>query len=287
MLMNWLWPAVSLVIAVWALTHAFNWSRRALHRTHELEQLKGQVLEWNRQLESSVSERGVDLEQAHKRLQETYLETVTSLVEALMAKDTYLFGHSHSVAIYARAIGSEMGFSKERLDRLAQGCELHDVGKIAVPDTILMKPGPLNRAEFEIVKQHPIWGARILEPLTFMKDIREMVHQEHERWDGTGYPQGIKGEHIRLEARVIAVADALDAMVSDRAYRQSIGMERTVQELKRCSGTQFDPLVVEACLRAIESGQIVPVSHEHIRSTFHPAPLGGLDPAHGHPTSGS
>ena len=287
MLTDWLWPGISLVIAVWALAHAFNWSRRALHRTNELEQLKGQVLEWNRQLESNVSERTVDLEAAHKRLQETYLETVTSLVEALMAKDTYLFGHSHSVAIYARAIGEEMGFSKDRLDRLAQGCELHDVGKIAVPDTILMKPGPLNREEFEIVKQHPTWGARILEPLTFMKDIREMVHQEHERWDGTGYPQGLKGEQIRLEARVIAVADALDAMISDRAYRQSIGMERTIQELKRCAGTQFDTAVVEACLRAIENGKIVPLSHDHIRAKLHPGHLGGLNPAHSHPKSGS
>ena len=266
---DWISPGISFLVAATAFVMAFLASRKARGRLGELEQLKGQMLEWNRRLESKVSERTADLEETHRRLQSTYLETVTSLVEALMAKDTYLFGHSHSVAIYARAIGQEMGFSKDRLDRLAQGCELHDVGKIAVPDTILMKPGPLNKEEFEIVKQHPIWGARILEPLTFLKDIKEMVHQEHERWDGTGYPQGLKGEQIRLEARVIAVADALDAMISDRSYRQSIGMERAVQELKRCAGTQFDTIVVDACLRAIQTGKIVPLSHEQIRETFH------------------
>ena len=265
-------PGLGCAIAIWALVYGVIWSKHARNRRDELEQLKAQVLEWNRQLESKVSERTQDLEQAHIRLQNTYLETITSLVEALTAKDTYLFGHSHSVATYARSIGEEMGFSKERLDRLVQGCELHDLGKIAVPDTILMKPGPLNRSEFEIVKQHPVWGARILEPLTFMKDINEMVHQEHERWDGTGYPMGIKGEQIRLEARVIAVADALDAMISDRPYRQGIGLERASQELKRCGGTQFDPVVVEACLRAVENGKIVPLSHEQIHSARNSRP---------------
>jgi len=262
--LDWISPGISFIVAAAAFTYGVFSSRQARSRLDELEQLKGQMLEWNRRLEGKVSERTTDLEEAHHRLQNTYLETVTSLVEALTAKDTYLFGHSHSVATYARAIGDEMGFSRDRLDRLVQGCELHDVGKIAVPDTILMKPGPLNKEEFEIVKQHPIWGARILEPLTFMKDIGEMVHQEHERWDGTGYPQGLKGEHIRLEARVIAVADALDAMISDRPYRQSIGLERASQELKRCAGTQFDTLVVDACLRAIQTGKIVPLSHEQI-----------------------
>lgn len=269
--LDWISPGISFVVAAVALVVGILSSRQARDRLDELEQLKGQMLEWNRHLENKVSERTQDLELAHRHLQETYLETVTSLVETLTAKDTHLFGHSHSVATYARAIGEEMGFSRDRLDRLVQGCELHDVGKIAVPDTILMKPGPLNREEFEIVKQHPLWGARILEPLTFMKDIGEMVHQEHERWDGTGYPQGLKGDQIRLEARIIAVADSLDAMISDRPYRQNIGLERASQELRRCSGTQFDGIVVAACLRAIQAGKIVPLSHEQIHSALRTA----------------
>jgi len=280
--MEWILLGLGLIGAAWAAIHSFITSGHLQNRTNELEQLKAQVLEWNRRLEQNVSLRTKDLELVHRQLQETYLETVTSLVEALTAKDTYLFGHSHSVATYARTIGEEMGFSRNRLDRLAQGCELHDLGKIAIPDTILMKPGPLNKEEFEIVKQHPIWGARILEPLTFMKDINEMVHQEHERWDGSGYPQGLKGEQIRLEARVIAVADALDAMISDRPYRQSVGLEKASAELKRCAGTQFDSRVVEACLRAIRSGKIVPLSHEQI----HAAMRGPQVPEHhSHPSS--
>ena len=266
--LDWISPGISLIVAAAALAVGLFASRQAHNRLNELEQLKEQMLEWNRHLESKVSERTVALEEVHRQLQNTYLETVTSLVEALSAKDTYLFGHSHSVATYARAIGEEMGFSRDRLDRLVQGCELHDVGKIAVPDTILMKPGPLNKEEFEIVKQHPLWGARILKPLTFMKDIGEMVHQEHERWDGTGYPQGLKGEQIRLEARVIAVADALDAMISDRPYRQSVGLDRASQELRRCAGTQFDTIVVDACLQAIRTGKIVPLSHDKIPSAM-------------------
>ena len=268
MLLDWISPGISFIVAAAALAVGLFSSRQARNRLNELEQLKGQMLEWNRQLESRVLERTLALEEVYRQLQNTYLETVTSLVEALSAKDTYLFGHSHNVATYARAIGAEMGFSRNRLDRLVQGCELHDVGKIAVPDTILMKPGPLNKEEFEIVKQHPLWGARILKPLTFMKDIGEMVHQEHERWDGTGYPQGLKGEQIRLEARVIAVADALDAMISDRPYRQSVGLARASQELRRCAGTQFDTIVVDACLRAIQTGKIVPLSHDQIHSSM-------------------
>jgi len=251
---------------VWVYLHLM--TRRLRDRSQELEQLKSQVLEWNRRLEQTVSRRTGDLEQAHRRLQETYLETVTSLVEAISAKDKYLFGHSHNVAYFARSIAEEMGFSKDRISRLMYGCELHDLGKIAIPDDILLKPGPLTEEEFAIVKEHPGWGARILEPLTFMKDIMEMVHQEHERFDGSGYPRGMRGEQIRLEARIVTVADALDAMVSDRPYRKRVTLEEACKELKRCSGSHFDPRVVEATLKAYDEGKL----SAPIRTT--PPPLG-------------
>lgn len=244
---------VAALVSYWKLQQQLN------ERNSQLNSLKSQMLEWNRRLEEKVSNRTRDLEQAHHRLQNTYLEMVTCLIEAMSAKDTYLLGHSQNVAEYAKAIGQEMGFTRERIQRLMHGCTLHDLGKIAVPDTILMKPGPLTQEEFEVVKQHPIWGSRILAPLTFMKDITEMVHQEHERWDGTGYPQGLKGEQIRLEARVISVADALDAMISTRSYRQSISLEKARDEIRRCAGTHFDPRVAEACLRAIQTGKLVPL----------------------------
>lgn len=237
--------------------------KRSIARGKELDQIKAQVLAWNHRLEEQVLQRTVELEETHRQLQEAYLETVTSLVEAMTAKDTYLFGHSHNVASYAKAIAQELGFSKNRIDRLLHGCELHDLGKIAIPDSILLKQGPLTPEEFEVIKQHPVWGARILEPLTSMKDITEMVHQEHEQWDGSGYPQGLKGEKIRLEARIISVADALDAMVSDRPYRKRLALEQASSELQRCAGTQFDPQVVDACLQAIKDGKLTITAETH------------------------
>lgn len=233
--------------------------RRLQARTVQLEELKVQILEWNRRLEEKVAERTRELEKLHGQLQQIYLETVTSLVEAMAAKDKYLFNHSHNVACYAEAIARELRVPADRIQRLRLGCNLHDLGKIAVPEAILLKQGPLTPEEYAIVKQHPIWGARILEPLTFLKDITEMVHQEHERWDGTGYPQGLKGEEIRLEARIIAVADALDAMTSHRSYRKQIPLAQAGEELWRYAGTQFDTPVVEACLRAIRSGRLTTV----------------------------
>lgn len=231
-------------------------ARRLRNRTDELDQLKKQVLEWNRRLEDQVTDRTKILEIMNGRLQETYLETVTALVEVFSAKDPYLYNHAHNVALYAKAIAEELGFSPERIERLIQGCKLHDLGKIAIPDSILSKQGPLTPEEFEVIKEHPTRGARILEPLTFLKDVTEMVEQEHERWDGSGYPRGLKGEQIRLEARLIAVADTLDAMTSDRPYRKRLGLEEACAELKRCSGTQFESRVVEACLRAVAEGRL-------------------------------
>lgn len=257
--LSWLLAGAAAVGVVAAVAWAWTLQRRLTDKADQLEQLKMQLLEWNRKLEERVTDRTRDLEISQGQLEQSYLETVTSLLEAMSAKDTYLYGHSHSVASYASSIAKELGFSGERIRRLVYGCELHDLGKIAVPDSILMKAGPLTKEEFEIIKTHPTWGARILHPITSMKDITEMVHQEHERWDGTGYPQGLKGNRIRLEARIIAVADALDAMISRRPYRQSVTIQKASEELSRCAGSHFDPDVVDACLRAIQTGRLVPM----------------------------
>lgn len=252
------WILLGLLAATLAGGGFYLWTLtgRLRDRARELEELKGQMLEWNRRLETSVSRSTGELEVAQRRVEEAYIQTVTALVEAMTAKDKYLFNHSHNVAHFARVIAEEMRLSKNRINRLVHGCELHDLGKIAIPDSILLKNGPLTQEEYEVVKEHPLWGARILEPLTFMRDILEMVHQEHERWDGTGYPQGLKGEQIRLEARIIAVGDALDAMVSDRPYRTGVDMEKACREIRRCAGTQFDPKVAEAALQACEEGRL-------------------------------
>lgn len=279
---GWMVAGVILAGLVGLFWYARRLSGRLAVRTNELEQIKSQMLEWNRQLEEKVTVRAKELESTHVQLQNAYLEMVTSLVEAMTAKDTYLYAHSHSVAVYARAISEEMGISKERINRLICGCELHDLGKIAVPDSVLLKAGPLTKEEFELIKQHPTWGARILEPLTFMKDITEMVHQEHERWDGTGYPKGLRAGQICLGARIIAVADALDAMTSKRPYRQPFTMEKACEEIRRNSGTQFDPDIVEACLAALKKGKLVPLSGPHAHTGYRGNPLLHLQATHSH-----
>lgn len=253
-----------------------------LRRRHSerLAQLQLRLEEWNRDLEIRVEEKTRTLREMHEQLQQAYLQTVTAFVQALGAKDQYTQGHSHAVATHAKLIGEELGLRDSALQTLVQGCELHDIGKIAVPDMILMKPGPLTKAEFEVVKQHPIWGAKILEPLTFLKDVAMSVRQEHERWDGRGYPDGLKGDEIRLEARIIAVADAWDAMTSHRPYRAAMPRAAAILELTHGAGTQFDPLIVEAFLRVIEQDKLphyAPI--EDVTPHLHPGEGTGADPS--------
>ena len=261
-------------------------TRRLQDHSRELDELKSQVLEWNRRLEEKVAERTEEVETAHLRLEETYIDTVEALMEAVTAKDPYLLNHSRNVAAYAKAIAEELGFPKQRIHRLTHGCELHDLGKIAIPDSILLKPGPLTPEEYAIMKQHPTWGARILQPLSLMRDITEMVHQEHERWDGKGYPNGLQGEQILLEARIIAVADSFDAMTSNRIYRRRLSLESACEELANCAGTQFDPRIVAVCLRAIREGKLTIASSLHHDEVLEKAyrrvsdPNGSPEPEH-------
>lgn len=252
---------VSSVLVTLGLTAGYLGALRR-HHSEELARMHLRLQEWNRDLELHVEEKTQSLRAMHEQLQQAYFGTVTAFMEALEAKDPYTRHHSHAVAVYAHLIGEELGLTGERLIRLEQGCQLHDIGKIAIPDHILLKPGALTKEEFEIVKQHPTWGARILEPLTFMKDVTEVVLQEHERWDGRGYPAGRKGEEIRLEARIVAVADAWDAMTSARPYRAPMAIEAAAAEIRRGAGTQFDPLAVEAFLRVIEQGRLPASPHD-------------------------
>jgi len=263
LLIDWAWAALLLAVGAGAGVFVFVLSGRLRDSNQELDQVKSQVLEWNRRLEGKISQHSLEAAETHQRLEETYLQVVSSLIEAMGAKDTYLSSHAYNVAHYARIIAEQMGMSKAKVHRLVHGCELHDLGKIAIPDNVLLKQGPLSRQEYEIIKQHPYWGARILKPITSMKDVVAMVHQEHERWDGSGYPQGLRGEKICLGARIIAVADALDAMLSDRPYRARITVEKACEEVQACAGTQFDPVVAEACLQAFKEGRLTVPKHAH------------------------
>jgi two-component system cell cycle response regulator len=151
----------------------------------------------------------------------------------------------------ALEVGRELHMGPEGLDEVARAAELHDVGKIAVPDAILDKPGTLDPVEWSFMRRHPLIGERILLAAPALRPVARLVRSSHERWDGTGYPDGLSGDAIPLGARVVAVCDAFDAMTTERPYRQPVTVEEAVAELRECAGTQFDPMVVEAFCRVI------------------------------------
>jgi len=175
------------------------------------------------------------------------LSTIYALAATVDAKDTYTYGHSKGVSKYATEIAEALGFSDDRIAKIRAAALLHDIGKIGVPDTVLMKPGALNEEEWEQIRAHPECGVAILKHAEGLSECLAAVQYHHERYDGSGYPSGLKGEHIPLEARIMAVADAYDAMTSYRPYREGkLSEEEAIEELKRCSDTQFDSRIIEA-----------------------------------------
>jgi response regulator RpfG family c-di-GMP phosphodiesterase len=187
----------------------------------------------------------------YSKLKHQNIQTIAALAAAIDARDTYTRGHSEQVTKYAVRIGEAMGQSEEWLERLRYGALLHDVGKIGVPDAILLKPGKLTPEEFEKMKQHPVTGARIVEAV--LDEVRDMIRHHHERYDGTGYPDGLSGEEIPLEARVIAVADAFDAMTSDRAYRKGMSVEKAITILRAGRNEQWQASLVDVLVDLIET----------------------------------
>jgi putative nucleotidyltransferase with HDIG domain len=193
-------------------------------------------------------------------LQEAYLATVRSLAAAVDAKDSYTRGHSDKVAVYAMAIAEHMDLSSDQLRTLEMAAYLHDIGKIGVRESILLKPGKLDSEEMGQMRHHPLIGASILKPVVFPWPVAPIIRHHHERWDGAGYPAGLKGEEIPLLARILTVADAYEAMTADRPYRMGRSRQDAVAELQRCSGTHFDPRVVEAFVEALD--ELEPVTLE-------------------------
>ncbi len=209
-------------------------------------------------LENKVEERTRHLRKLYHDMQSAYMATVKALAQAIDAKDHYTHSHSEHVTKYAVAVAKEMEFSIRETDILREACQLHDLGKIGIHDYILNKSDELTEKEWDEIRLHSLRGAEILEPLTFLDGVITLVRQHHERYDGTGYPNGLKGEEIELGARIIAVADAFDAMISERPYRKAYSKEYAVSKLKENGGTQFDPEVVKVFLKALkkESGSI-------------------------------
>lgn len=185
----------------------------------------------------------------YKNTQQYYLQTIKSFAHALEAKDQYTHGHSQQVTRYAEVLAKGLQLDPQRLNLLFQAAMLHDIGKIGISETILNKAGKLTEEEYLIVKKHPVTGKHILAPITSLAAIVPVVYHHHERWDGAGYPDGLKGQEIPLLARILAVADAFDAMTSSRAYRQAMDSSEAFQELELYAGSQFDPELVEVFCR--------------------------------------
>lgn len=189
------------------------------------------------------------------------------LSAAIEARDPYARGHSSRVTVFAQAMARRMGLDKERLSVLRLGALLHDVGKLAVPSSVLLKRGPLTDAEFGQMRRHPVAGARMLETLGAPPMILPVVLHHHERWDGSGYPTGQKGDQIPLEARVLCIADSFDAMTSTRPYRAPKMPDEALAELGLCAGSQFDPAFVEAFAAAWAEEELGALVWQHAEAS--------------------
>jgi putative nucleotidyltransferase with HDIG domain len=197
-----------------------------------------QIVQQAKALEASLAER-----------ERTYDATLEALASALDVRDSETGGHSDRVLQYMELIIKELHISGSDVAFLRRGALLHDIGKIGVPDNILRKPTALSEAEWQVMKRHPEFGARIVARVPFLQEVTQIVRHHHERWDGKGYPDGLAGDAIPIGARIFAVADSFDAMTSDRPYRRAMSIVEACEEITRCRSTQFDPVVADAFAR--------------------------------------
>ena len=191
----------------------------------------------------------------YAELQRTFVETVTAFADAVERRDPYTGGHLHRVVAYSLVLGQELGLPDEELETLRLGATLHDIGKIGVPDVVLLKPGPLEPGEAETMRGHTVAGAAIVSRIASLKTLVPIVRSHHERIDGKGYPDGLTGERIPLLARIVAVADTFDAMTTSRPYRRALVSEAAANEIRRVSGTHLCPTVAGAFERLYGSGR--------------------------------
>jgi response regulator RpfG family c-di-GMP phosphodiesterase len=221
----------------------------AVHRALEHQRLLESKRGYETYLERMIAQRTSELDGALQSLEGAYRMTLKALITALETRDSETHGHSERVVAFSLRLGREMNLSEDELTSLEFGSLLHDVGKIGVPDAVLRKPAPLTEPEWYEMRKHPRHGEQILGGIEFLEGASRVVAQHHERWDGSGYPVGLRGGEIDLNARIFAVADALDAITSDRVYRVGKSYEAAARELEEWAGRQFDPDVVEAFRR--------------------------------------
>ncbi len=277
------------IAALISLGIGFTFSRRLITPLQNLASTTSQIAEGNLAVRATV--RGEDeiallgsnfnnmasniealvrkLKKALRQNQELFLETIRTLAAAIDAKDPYTHGHSERVSSYSMAVSRHLELNQEEVFRVHIAAILHDVGKLGVRESILNKPGGLSDEEFEVMRQHPSIGAQIMSPIRMLKDIIPGIRNHHETWDGTGYPDSLKGEQIPMVARIIGVADTFDAMTTTRPYQQAMTLDYVLAKMRSMSGSRFDPVVVEAFMAAVEEGDISPptLSVEETAST--------------------
>lgn len=211
----------------------------------------GQLI--GRTITYAVERKAIEMErqQSAERMKRVLLQTVKAVSLTLEMRDPYTAGHQRRVAQLASAIGERLGLPPDQLEGLHTGALIHDLGKINVPSDFLSRPGKLSDAAFGVIKSHPDVGAEIVEGIDFPWPVSVMIRQHHERLDGSGYPGGLRGDQIILEARILAVADVVEAISSHRPYRPSLGLDAALREIQDRSGSAYDPAVVEACMAVI------------------------------------
>jgi len=220
----------------------------ALHK----RRLQQEIENYRLHLEGMVAARTAQLQAAVQQIQQSYEDTLQALGAAIDLRDNETAGHSQRVCRYSLEIARAMGWQEKDLGRLARGAYLHDIGKLGVPDGILLKPGPLTGEERKLMQRHSQIGFDLLKDIPFLSDAAEIVLMHHERFDGSGYPKGLKGEEIPLGARIFAISDTLDAITSDRPYQRASSFESAREVVRRLSGTAFDPQVVSVFLNLPE-----------------------------------
>jgi ribonuclease P protein subunit RPR2 len=201
--------------------------------------------------------RSRELEAALDGIREMYVATMKSLAQVVEAKDTTTRGHLDRTQLYGLALARRIDAELAERPEVAYGFFLHDIGKVGIPERVLCKPGPLTAEEWDLMRAHPSIGSQIVEPIRFLSGAVEIIRSHHERYDGTGYPRGLRGRQIPLAARIFAVADSFDAMTSDRPYRRAMPIDVALEELRGGAGTQFDPEVVAAFLELVDEDDIL------------------------------
>lgn len=229
--------------------------KEALGQKSEL----GVYKRYSQELVSKLQNHVVQLEQQNrmlveqsKEMHEAYLGVMSAFIRTVEEKHSYTAGHAARVRAYSLRIGEKLGLNEDQLNELSTGALLHDIGKVVMEESALGKEEKLDPSEWKRMREHPEIGARIIRPLKFLGDVTEIVHQHHENWDGSGYPQGLRGDEIDFLASIVTVADCFDAMTTKRGYNEISSLDQVAEEIQRCRGTQFNPVAVDAMLEVID-----------------------------------